>query len=163
MEPLFPESTVSEASCSTATRPSRMSVASSRSRELSSNSRSRVAASCRFTGRTRMASSVREAQRLVSSVVSWRVQEHGFELAVEFFLQGGLHGGEAVPDGFQRGVLVEQLFRRLRPHAADAGDVVAESPMIACTSGHCVGLRPVSSSKLLRVTIFRPCWQGPTS
>lgn len=53
------------------------------------------------------------------------VQEHGFELAVEFFLQGGLHGGEAVPDGFQRGVLVEQLFRRLRPHAADAGDVVA--------------------------------------
>ena len=40
------------------------------------------------------------------------------------------------------------------PRRGRRGMLSLESPMIACTSGHCVGLRPVSSSKLLRVTIF---------
>ena len=160
MEPLFPESTVSEASCSTATRPSRMSVASSRSRELSSNSRSRVAASCRFTGRTRMASSVREAQRLVSSVVSWRYRNMASSWPSNFFCRAGFMEAKPSRMASSEAYSWNSFSAVFGPTPRTPGMLSLESPMIACTSGHCVGLRPVSSSKLLRVTIFSSLLAG---
>lgn len=83
-----PRPAVSVAS-SAATYPSRISAASSRSRELSSNSRSSVAASCLFTGRTFMASRVSPGQRDVSSVVSWRYRNMASSCPSNFLCRAG--------------------------------------------------------------------------
>ena len=56
------------------------------------------------------------------------IEEHGFQLALEFLFQGRLHGLETVADGFKRRIVPEELFRRFLAHAAHAGDVVAGIP-----------------------------------
>ena len=104
-----------------------MSVASSRSSELSSNSRRKSGG---FLPVHRAYAHGVEGERFAAGVQRGElaVEEHGFELPVELFLEGGLHALEAVADGLQRGIVVEQLFRGLLAHAADAGDVVAGVP-----------------------------------
>ena len=118
------------------------------------------AASCRFTGRTRMASSVREAQRLVSSVVSWRYRNMASSWPSNFFCRAGFMEAKPSRMASSEAYSWNSFSAVFGPTPRTPGMLSLESPMIACTSGHCVGLRPVSSSKLLRVTIFSSLLAG---